>query len=501
MECFVCSGQEWHSMGDFNKERELRVCKVCGAAAYKVEPQDEQKILDYYRKEYRPAPNITNLLTCNHKQFYIKTFLRPWLEGKKGLTCGDVGSAIGYIPNMLRQLGHKAYGCEMTITYRRFSEHFYSIPLTEDLDPAKQYDLITIYHVLEHMVEPDKKLKKYAAMLKQDGRMMISTPEWFDILEEASGGTMTTPEHLFHKDHINVFSRAALKNLFWKAGLVIEREDHITYGQTYLLRKGTAEEIEANMVAHSGGLKQGITIDVGAHLVEPWEDQVKKLETMKAAMIKFKEGEQQELRSKTGGGLMLEALQMWPKFPEAYLGMIYGPYMKIPEKQEEFYQKAFAVMPDNTRLHLGWAMWLYQRARYEEAWKVLNWLMDHRPSEDIAMYRGWTLSNMGRHKEAMMAFNEAYIMSPLKWSEAFNWICREASTMPAWDEVANEQLKEHLLKQAEPKFTPQDIYEKQSGNEQGAPAQVEPQTKAQPVPLEVIEPDVNPSEEVAPPQA
>lgn len=431
MQCFICDNQNWNKMPEMNPERILQVCKTCGNVAYHVEPDAEEKMKQYYRVDYRPAPNVANLITSNHKQFYIRQFLRDYLKDKKGLVCGDVGSAIGYIPAMFRKLGHRATGCELTILYRRFSEHFYGVPLTEELDDRYQYDLITIYHVLEHMIEPDKKLLKYRNLLKPDGRILVSTPEWFNILEEASGSNMVSFIHLFHKDHINVFSAESIKNLFRKCGLEVEKEDHITYGQTYFLKR-------------TEGLAPMEKGDHFSYSVEAWKEKVELIGKAKKAIELY-------LQKK-----YIEAWETWPKFPEAYISIIYDTYLKTPDHQERTFKTALDLMPDSSRLRISYAHWLFMRENFKEAYHQFGWMMNNRPSEDTMMYMGWCSAHLGNPKEAIAWCLQSCDANPVKWTEAMNWVCQQTIQMPTWDERATQEIKNKLFEGAAPKLVPAD---------------------------------------------
>lgn len=425
MNCYVCGTEEnFHSMEKINPERELLVCKTCGNVCYRVDPAQEQKMKDYYRYNYRPAPTWVNLLTTAHKLNYIMNFLGEFLKDKKGLVCGDVGSATGYVPNHLRKLGHKATGCEYTVTFRRFAEHFYGVPLTEELETKHKYDLITIYHVLEHMVEPDKKLAHFVSLLAENGRIMVATPEWFNVLEEASGSEIQDFTHLFHKDHINVFSEKSLKALFRRCGLVVEKEDHITYGQTYLLRKATAvDQIEPAPV-------------------ENWEERRDDILRAKKAIDTYKEA---LLPGRPDTTKLREAIALWPKFPEAWIKLIMEAFQKSPERQVELWEECRKHLEDNCRIRQTLGIWCYQQENWAAAMECFGYLTQHRPHEDIFTYMGWCLSHMGRPKEAIQAFTSAYQLYPMKWQEAVDWQCQQAVSMPCWQERAEEEIKKQMM--------------------------------------------------------
>lgn len=417
MICYICNEDNWNKLPELNKERTLQICKGCGNVCYEVEPRDEESVKQYYRTEYRPAPNHMNLITTTHKQNYVNLFLRDYLKDKKGLVIGDIGCATGYLVNHFRSMGHKATGCEYTLTYRRFAENFYNIPITEDLRKDLQYDLLVMYHVLEHVTEPDKKLTEYLKLLKDDGVMLVSTPEWYGDLQEASGPVVSSFEHLWHKDHINVFSQNSLKNLFIKVGLDIVKEDHFVYGQTYLLKK-------AQNAPH------------GTIRKEDWQAVTKKTHEGKKAIDLLLEGK------------FYEATQVWPRFPDAWLGLIYNTYGKQPDRQEDTFKKCLEVMPENKRIISGLANWHYQCQRYKQALEIFEKFITICPDEDKLMYAGFCCSFLGESKRAMAYFYQAAEMCPPKWVEAMDWMCREASNMPTWDERALNDIGEKIRETA-----------------------------------------------------
>jgi 2-polyprenyl-3-methyl-5-hydroxy-6-metoxy-1,4-benzoquinol methylase len=423
MKCYICDAENFHSFEKLHTQKELLCCKDCGAVMVHVEPQDEEKMKEYYRKLYRPIPNHFNLITTNHKINYIRSFLSEFLKDKKGLVCADIGCATGYVVAELARQGHKAIGCEYTLTYRRFCEHFYGIPIPEEL-PKVKYDLITIYHVLEHMIQPDNKLKSYVDMLKDDGRILISTPEWYNILEDSSGNPLTNFEDLWHKDHINVFSRKALRNLFKKCHLVVESFDDLRYGQTYLLRKPKQDEV----------------IDWTLE-VEDWKEMVEKTIAGKKALELLGQRKYQE------------CLKVWPMLPEAYLAQIFTNFGKDIDKQTDEFEilKGIPKIWSINKVRNAYGLWLFQQQRYPEAIEHLGYSNDLKPNEDVMIHLGIAHSMIGDKKKAMDYFFRSQDMNPLKWQEAMDLLCKTAADMQTWDEVAKDKFIEQIL----PKFKPE----------------------------------------------
>lgn len=439
MICYVCDEKNWKLFPELNPERTLSVCQSCGNVAYQIEPEEEAKIKNYYLKEYRGAIVTDNILTTTRKLNYLKKFIDPWLEqqekaGKK-LTCGEVGCATGYFVAYLRSRGHRATGSEWTINMRRFAEHYYGVPVTEELELKHKYDLITMYHVFEHLIEPDKKLARYRDMLSDDGLMLIATPEWLDVLEEGGGADTESFTHLFHKDHINVFTKTSIQNVFRKSGLVILKTNFLTYGQAYLLRKSKPGEVIQPIVREN-------------------PDEIeKKILACKNALDTIREAK----KPNADPDLYRKALQFWPKFPEAYYHWIYNTHVKKDlGRAQELWREAFSIIPENVRLKMGYAMWLYQQERFEEALKEYDWVLSWKPAENVMFFKALCLFQLGRYTESMAYFNATCTMNPTKWQECQMWMCKAATNMEAWDERAAREMKETLFKQAAPVLAPED---------------------------------------------
>ena len=418
MICYICDSDNWNSTGDLHSQSEIIICKVCGSVCHRVEEGAEKKIKDFYRKEYRGAPNYSNLLTTTNKQNFIVRFLADFLKGKKGLVFGDVGCATGYMLRWFRDNGHKAVGSEWTLSFRRFAEHYYGIPVAEELQEKYRYDLILMYHTLEHMIEPDKKLEYYKSLLSEDGHIMVSTPEWFKTLEEAGGTPIESFDYLFHKNHINLFSGQTLKNLFMKCGLEIVKEDHLTYGQTYLLKKGERQVIQK----------------------ENCEVKLQLLKSARKAIDLYSIGKYKE------------AIELWPAFPEAWINLIENVYMKDADKQADLFERAKDCLHDNMRLRNCLGLWLYKSERYDEAIKVFEENLTIRPVPEVYFFAGLCLAGKKDWKNAMVFFQIAATLNPSGWMEYTNWICKSVSELPAWDERGTEVFMKSMLEQNKDKI-------------------------------------------------
>jgi len=421
MRCAICDKEDWHVRKDLNSVSQVGICKECGYVCHMKDEAEEEKLLNFYRTDYRNIPNNRNIITTTNKLNYIKAFITDYLKdaqkNKKKLICGDVGAATGYLPAWLRRIGHQATGSEYTTTFRRFSEHFYGVPLTEKLEPKHKYDFICFYHTLEHMVAPDKKLLEHKALLKDDGVIMISVPEWFSVLEDLSGAGLLTVRNYFHEYHINCFTRQSFLNLLAKCGLKIVKIDDLVYGMTVLVGKSDKHYDRKN---------------------EDWQVIDKQINQVKVAIELNAE---QKFRP---------ALEAWNKFPGAYSRLIFDHYRKDMDRQEATFEEAFKLMPGDLGLRLARGILYYQHAQYELALKEIEAVADVKPDIDCLMHIAWCYEHLGRYKEALAMMGKIQEMNPPRWRECTDWMCSICAKIPAWDERAREEVKAELLKKAQP---------------------------------------------------
>lgn len=419
MLCYICGEKNWLERKDLNPESTVGICKNCGNVAHLLADDQEAKIKDFYRYHYRGAPGVNNILTTTTKLNMIKLFLMDYLKDKKELKVADIGSATGYLLDFFRRNGHKVTGTELTPSFRRFSEHYYGIPLTEELTTKHRYDLITYYHTLEHLVNPYEKLKAHSELLAENGCIMVSVPEWFSTLENLAALGKFTIDNYFHKNHINCFSRISMHNLIKRCGLKIVKEDYITYGQTYLLERTSK--------------KQEI-------VKEDYKKINEKIDLIKKTIGLF------------GKGKVKDAIDLYPDFPDAHLQLVFDSYRKDPERQKHCLDEVLKKFPNNKKLMLGYASWLYQNQEYEQALEEYKKIINISPKDDILIYMGYCAERLGQYPQAMQYFNSAINMNPQKWTECMSWICKCASSLKSWDERATEELKEQMFKKANPQI-------------------------------------------------
>ena len=140
----------------------------------------------------------------------------------------DVGSGAGtFLKNLCAMTDLAAHGldfCEDTfedIVALIGRENYYYRLRMEDVDFGdKRFGLITLWGVLEHLVDPLSVLTRCAEVLAPDGRVLLLIPNAHSRALRILG--VQTPT-LHPRGHINLCTQSSFALLAKKAGLTIER--------------------------------------------------------------------------------------------------------------------------------------------------------------------------------------------------------------------------------------------------------------------------------------
>lgn len=99
--------------------------------------------------------------------------------GKKFL---DIGCAAGFFLSIIKKYGYDPYGVEISAEGSLFAKNFFDIniiakDLLELSDSYNNYfDFISMFHVLEHLPDPNIYLKKVNQIMKPGGFLIVEVP-------------------------------------------------------------------------------------------------------------------------------------------------------------------------------------------------------------------------------------------------------------------------------------------------------------------------------------
>jgi SAM-dependent methyltransferase len=217
--CNVCGGTDIAVLANHSRSgKPLRtvICHACGLVWADPLPHNPRTYYeDDYRVEYKGTftPKPKHILRAGKVALYRRKLLGKWIAQPKKIL--DVGTGGGEFAYLLQSLGHDVSGIEPNKGYAEFSRQEYGLNVQvgfiQDIQqPDASFDLITIWHVLEHTENPCDVLTKLYALLKPQGILVVEVP----TIE----ATCQSPKSTFHEAHIFNFNLATLRKLGEKVG-------------------------------------------------------------------------------------------------------------------------------------------------------------------------------------------------------------------------------------------------------------------------------------------
>lgn len=236
VDCPVCHQYDWEKLDHIRRpivDSHLCICKKCGFISYDPQLKD---IMDWYRYEVRPqsanfiATKQNKLI--KHKNLLFKYLKKNKIKPKKVL---DYGCSDGYVLKELRKHYPKSIykGIEINKGHANWGKYIDDLDITTDSDLdniEEKYDLIILYHVLEHVQQPDIFIDKLRDKLTDDGLIYMACPT-LDRLD------YPTIEVLFKDEHINWWFAENLEEFLLLHGLKREFIDKHIYGTCMILSK------------------------------------------------------------------------------------------------------------------------------------------------------------------------------------------------------------------------------------------------------------------------
>ncbi len=148
------------------------------------------------------------------------------LQYVNNLPCGrilDIGCGTGDFLSAVNKNWDK-YGLEISKYAANKAKECSNI-FVGDLEEApykdEYFDVIVMYHVIEHLKKPEEGIIKVRTMLKQNGILIIGTPDFDGAMAERFAENYRL---LCDETHVSLFSRISLRYFLEDFGFEIEKE-------------------------------------------------------------------------------------------------------------------------------------------------------------------------------------------------------------------------------------------------------------------------------------
>lgn len=155
----------------------------------------------------------------------------------------DIGTADGSVARGLVERGCKVWGVEVDPDSAREAEQLCQQVVVGDIETLDiatafdgvEFDAVLLLDVLEHLRDPLPVLRKCAAMVGGEGRLVVSIPNVAHAAVKLAllGGHFSYTERgLLDETHLRFFDKAAVDRLLAAADLRVEEELRTTCGLT-----------------------------------------------------------------------------------------------------------------------------------------------------------------------------------------------------------------------------------------------------------------------------
>jgi 2-polyprenyl-3-methyl-5-hydroxy-6-metoxy-1,4-benzoquinol methylase len=181
----------------------------------------QQWYRERYREDYKAAtaPRLTHVLRAGR----LALQRWNWLTGQQGYLSPsrslDIGASSGEFVYLLKSRAIEAQGLEPHHGYSAHAREHLGLDITtgtlhERLAefPLGRFDLISLFHVLEHLPDPVQSLKRIREHLSDRGRVYLEVPDM---------AAMCSPANAFFRAHTLYFTSQSLVQTAQAAGFEV----------------------------------------------------------------------------------------------------------------------------------------------------------------------------------------------------------------------------------------------------------------------------------------
>ncbi|MGV6860797.1 MAG: class I SAM-dependent methyltransferase [Putridiphycobacter sp.] len=232
--CPVCGGKSFDpflTCKDYTvsqKNFNIVTCEACQFHFTNPIPSINE-IGEYYKSESYVSHSSTNKGLINKiyqrvRKYTLKQKVKLVAAESKGKNHLDIGAATGHFLNATKNAGFNAKGLEPDADARNLAKELFNVNIApiEDLYKLEEnsQDVITMWHVLEHVYHLRDDIHQINKLLKDDGVLIVAVPNMssFDAKKyKAHWAAYDVPIHLYH------FQPKDIKHLFEQYDMRVDK--------------------------------------------------------------------------------------------------------------------------------------------------------------------------------------------------------------------------------------------------------------------------------------
>ncbi len=216
----------------------LARCPSCGCIFQHPMP-DAAAAASFYPRDYwwsdRPRSGLSGTLSRMeraYREFVAMDHVRFLLRraGNGGRSLLDIGCGSGTFLHLAERRGFAPHGMDVSARAVAAAQDQYRLPVLEgdvcsDVWKGHAFDVITMFHVLEHLPDPGAAIAHAGSLLRPGGRLIVQVPNAGSVQARIFGPRwygLDVPRHLVN------FTPRGLKILFEGAGFDCRLVSHFS---------------------------------------------------------------------------------------------------------------------------------------------------------------------------------------------------------------------------------------------------------------------------------
>lgn len=241
--CPICGGTEFtHHLickdhTTTGEQFQLHKCQTCSFMITSPRP-DQASIDKYYASNTYVSHNVRPTTLVDYVYFLARKFTLNWKKnllikfGTPGLLL-DYGCGTGDFLNTCKKDRWDCYGIEPSVAARTIANETTGVSIFEKYEDIKEkkFNVVTLWHVLEHVHNLSSLIGQLKNLLVTDGTLFIAVPNYeaedAKIYQEYWAG-YDVPRHLWH------FSKRTMTHLVTAHGFRIKAMIPMKLDSTYV---------------------------------------------------------------------------------------------------------------------------------------------------------------------------------------------------------------------------------------------------------------------------
>lgn len=264
---------------EFLTKEDFHICEClnCGLL-YTMPRPDKEKIGNYYKSEeyYSHQENKKGFIPKIYERVKKTNLKHKYKIATEGLKIGkmlDIGCGVGDFLHTAETHGWECIGVEPSEEAKEIARQRTKAKIIESKEleniPDQTFDIITMWHVLEHVDNLNWQVEQLQRLIKPTGRIIIALPNYKSYdgqYYKEKWAAYDVPRHLNH------FNRITVTKIFKTSSLHLKKTDKLKWDAYYI--SYMSEQYKLHQLPLFRGAYHGLISNMKARRSGEWSSLV-----------------------------------------------------------------------------------------------------------------------------------------------------------------------------------------------------------------------------------